>query len=91
MVAIIDSQVVGLLAGDDESDPWSFAAWASKRLGEKEWLEIGVLDALARNPRIDPERVHAPSQLTRQQVIDALDERLRIRRLVDSKPAMDKL
>lgn len=82
LIAILDS---GL--GDD----WDLALRAARSFTDDEWLGLGVMDARIRNPRVDPGRVQAPSQLTRQAVIDGLEERLKIRRVVRGKPAMERL
>lgn len=82
MIAILDSRL-----GDD----WVTALTAVRRFTDDEWLGLGVMDARVRNPQVDVGRVQAPSPVTRRMIIDALEERLRIRQAVRSKPAMQPL
>lgn len=82
MVAILDSRL-----GDD----WGAALFAARHFTDDEWLGMGVIDARIRNPKVDVGRVQAPSFVTRRMIIDALEERLRIRQVVRSKPAMTPL
>lgn len=93
MIAIIDEKVAQVTddAGPLVYDHWKLAADGARKFTDRQWEQLGVLDALAKNPKRDLSAVQAPSPTTRRMVIDALDERLRIRRVVASKPAMQEL
>jgi len=93
LIAIIDEKVARVTddGGPGVYDRWKLAADGARKFTDKQWEELGVLDALTKNPKRDLSTVQPPSPTTRRMVIEALDERLRIRRVIAGKPAMEAL